>query len=205
MKIFSSHHLLQSELKSLPLMNHGWFDRVLYKLFKNIDVEYTLSIPTSTYLRAEAFCDDVVEISELYFDQRDLLSLLYDGFLHDVRKIDDVQQTYAFLSMAYDLYTRKTPVKISNLNNHPDKDRFPSFLMKNEEIYENYISLSIKLTRKKALRGEILLADMDELFPDHPFTLEKILQILLCDFIEEYKKGNHKNVMKKIIKNLQES
>jgi len=187
------------------MKNQSWFDRLFYRLYKNVNVEYTLSIPTPTYLRAEAFCEDVKELSDMLFDQRDLLSLLYDGFLYDVRKIDDVQQTYTFLMLTYEMYTRKVPIKLSNHDSDEYKNRFSSYLMANEEIKSStYVRLEVSFTRRKALRGEILLADMDEMFPEHPFTLEKILEILLYDFIEEYKKGNHKEAMKKIIENLKE-
>ncbi|MEQ2529204.1 hypothetical protein WMO40_21245 [Bacillaceae bacterium CLA-AA-H227] len=205
MRSFSRNNLIQSELQSLPMKNQSWFDRLFYRLYKNVNVEYTLSIPTPTYLRAEAFCEDVKELSDMLFDQRDLLSLLYDGFLYDVRKIDDVQQTYTFLMLTYEMYTRKVPIKLSNHDSDEYKNRFSSYLMANEEIKSStYVRLEVSFTRRKALRGEILLADMDEMFPEHPFTLEKILEILLYDFIEEYKKGNHKEAMKKIIENLKE-
>ncbi|WP_019156853.1 hypothetical protein [Robertmurraya massiliosenegalensis] len=199
MRSFSRHNLIQSELQSLSLKNpNNWFERLFYKLYKNTDVDYILSVPTSTYLRAEAFCEDVRELSEIYFDQSDLLSLLYDGFLHDVRQMDDVQKTYSFLMMTYDMYSQKVPVKI--LAN--SDERFHSYFMAAEENNLASVQLEVSFTRKKALRGEILLADMDESFPEHPFTLEKILEMLLYDFIEEYKKGNHKMAMRKIIDNL---
>lgn len=203
MRSFSKHNLINDELKMLPSGNLNWIDRIFYGFYKKVKLNYTLSIPASTYLRAEAFCEDVSELSEVNFDQRDLLSLLYDGFLYEVREMDDVEVTYTQLMMTHQIYCRKVPIKIKNNVSNDYKERFSSYLMIDEENkLQNLIQLEVSFERKKALRGEILLADMHELFPDHPFTFEKILEILMYDFIEEYKKGNHKDAMRKIVKSL---
>jgi hypothetical protein len=43
--------------------------------------------------------------------------------------------------------------------------------------------------RKDVLRGEVMLSDIAQVFPNHHFTLERVLEILLIDFIVKYSKG----------------
>lgn len=203
MRTFSKHNLISNELGLLPMSKKNWAGRIIYSLYKKTNVEYTLSLPAPIYLRAEAFCEDICELGETFFDQRDLLIVLYDSFLYQVRKDDDVEVTYTQLMMLYELYTNKVPVKISRNDEDTHRDRFPSYrLLSEEKDLNNLVELEVSFERKHALRGEILLADMEVLFPDHPFTLEKLLEMLLFDFIEEYRKGNHKSAMKSILQNL---
>lgn len=203
MRSFSKHNLIQQELSLLSDKSKNWLDRMFNYFYKTVQVQYQIKTPTSTYLRMEVFCEDVSDISEVHFTQRDLLSLLYDDFLRYAKKTDDVEVIYTQLMMKYQAFVQRTPILKQKNSKKQDDDRFPSYLfLDDEQEHLNVIEMQISFDRKKALRGEIILADMDEQFPDHPFTLEKILEMLLYDFIEEYRKGNHKMIMKKIVENL---
>lgn len=65
--------------------------------------------------------------------------------------------------------------------------------------------IEFRIKRSLALRLEVLLADIAELYPDSKFSIENVLEIIYCDFIEAYKNGNLKNVVEKIIENAQRS
>ena len=45
--------------------------------------------------------------------------------------------------------------------------------------------------RKSALKGEIILEDMEVVVPDHGYTLEKILGLLYGDFISLFRRGEN--------------
>ena len=80
---------------------------------------------------------------------------------------------------------------------------FLFFVTKSQNLVMNQIEFRIK--RSLALRLEVLLADIAELYPDSKFSIENVLEIIYCDFIEAYKNGNLKNVVEKIIENAQRS
>lgn len=54
---------------------------------------------------------------------------------------------------------------------------------------------NVRLKRKQALRGEVMLSDIATVYPHHPFTLERVLEILLIDFITKYERGEAKNII----------
>jgi hypothetical protein len=201
MRAYSKHRLIQQEIGMISNTGRNWMDRLLCSLQKSFKVNYKIAVPASTYLRMEVFCEDVSSLSEVNFNKRDLLSLLYDDFIIYVRKTDDIETIYTQLMMKYQIYTQRVPtLKPSKVKD----ERFRSYLYTDElKENRNLIEIVVSFERKSALRGEIVLADMDEQFPDHPFTLEKILEMLLFDFIEEYRQGNHKEVLKKVVKNLE--
>lgn len=46
--------------------------------------------------------------------------------------------------------------------------------------------VAIKMDRKLVLRGEVFLDDMKNLFPKHEYTVEKVLELLLVDYMNDY-------------------
>jgi hypothetical protein len=55
------------------------------------------------------------------------------------------------------------------------------------------------MRRKYALRGEVLLADMEEVQPEHGYTL-KVFELLYIDFIDKFRKGDHAGVVEDILR-----
>ncbi|MGG0844968.1 hypothetical protein [Peribacillus simplex] len=56
------------------------------------------------------------------------------------------------------------------------------------------------MRRKYALRGEIILADMEGSYPNHGFTIERVLELLYMDFIDAFRNGDTTEAIQKIIK-----
>jgi hypothetical protein len=42
---------------------------------------------------------------------------------------------------------------------------------------------------------DVLFSDMAEQFPNHRFTVERILEILFIDFVAKHKRGEAKNLI----------
>ena len=55
------------------------------------------------------------------------------------------------------------------------------------------------MRRKFALRGEVLLADMEEVQPGHGYTLERVFELLYIDFIDKFRKGDNLPLIKNIL------
>ena len=60
-------------------------------------------------------------------------------------------------------------------------------------------TLQLRMRRKFALRGEVLLADMEEVQPQHGYTLEKVFELLYVDFIDKFRKGDNASAIKNIL------
>lgn len=64
---------------------------------------------------------------------------------------------------------------------------------------EGETKIIFTLTKKEALKGELVLVDLYEAFSFH-ITLEKVIEMHLIHFIREYKKGNLPNAVADIVK-----
>ncbi|MEQ6377115.1 hypothetical protein RZN25_09810 [Bacillaceae bacterium S4-13-56] len=70
------------------------------------------------------------------------------------------------------------------------------------EELRGYEEIRTRIEHKDALRGEFLLRDMLGIYQDHSITLENILEIVYCDFIDDYRKGLIKRPIQKVIQYL---
>lgn len=183
LRSYSRNNLIQKELEALPKGKGNFFERLSYRLYRSIKVKYELEIPSSVFLRAITFCGDLSEWYEEDFTPAELMLALYKGFIARVQRENDIQMIYTQYMVRLQEQTYIQPRK-----------------------KESYIDLEIYLHHDIALRGEMALADMDIHFPNHPFTLEKVLEIDFMFFIEECQKGSktHRQLMRDIIACLDE-
>lgn len=191
MRAFSQLDLIGQELykltqkqKSRSFLDAA-VDWILSYETKYVSIE--ISIKTLILVRSQAFCYDLNELAEEednQFTPGDLLSVLYLDFLHFVRKSKSLPTVHHWL-LTKDI----SGLKVVDENGH----------VKTLHDEDEYTRLSFKLDRQAALRGEHLLLDLQEQFPEHHFTLELVLEILFTDFIKEYPKGNIHSILQKIL------
>ncbi|UOE78404.1 hypothetical protein [Parageobacillus thermoglucosidasius] len=184
-------NVYKQELELLAEQPKDWKERLKHAVYKRIlraeTLVYTFTVPASYYLRGEMLCEDVSELGEMNYTQQDLIQLLVNDFIRNVRRISDPQHIYQKL-----LLRDRRPVKINSKRMKPDSGEM-----------SNVVEVEFRIKRSLALRLEVLLADIAELHPDARFSVEDVLEIIYCDFIEAYKNGNLKNVVEKIIENAQ--
>lgn len=179
-------------------MKTTWLNIVNYS-----SVFLELNIPRSTYFRMKVLCEDINELSGQYFDQKKMLDILWRDFINQVKKVPDFKTVYDLLM---DRETKMTVVTREVIQER--KNTFTFF--ENEEVVptKKYISKNDNVTfrylmnRKQALRGEVMLADIAEIHPNHHFTLERVLEIIYCDFIEKYKQGESEKVVEQIVETM---
>ena len=191
MKRYSSANLLSEELSFIK--DNDFLSKILYKITKTSTITLTIEVPVNLYLRTEVFCDDVMELSEMIFDQGDLIYLLFNDFM---------------------LFAKKNPNPIAifklltSLERESGKDAILEqqegnlFKLTHQQKQQQMKILEFKFRRKHVLRGEILLADLEEVQPKHGFTLEKVLSLLYCDFVDKFRKGNNSEVINTIVSSL---
>ncbi|WP_374723593.1 hypothetical protein [Calidifontibacillus erzurumensis] len=197
MKKYSQHEVLQQELEVYK-SKFSFINR----LFRNIPIRYTIHIPTTVYLRAEVFCADLEEEFEAYLSTEQLITLLYIDFLQFTRRTNDLDTIYNKLATWMPKKKKKArrQIKVYGLGWMENIDVEEEADEENEiEMNKNMSEIIVPIKRKDALRGEVLLADMEQLYPGHGITLEKILEICICDFIHKYTNGDLKNIMKRIV------
>lgn len=190
LRAYSNLNLIGEELSLLKPMSEakGFLNKMLDGWLYSPTSRVTLKIPVPghMYIRARCFCDDVSEVQGERFRHVQLIDILYHDFLYFIRKNNDPQSIYNMLRL------KDGTIVISE---HEDERIIDTLDDESDYIAE----FSYSMARKDALRGEYILSDLSKVYPDHDYTLERVIQILYCDFIDEYSKGKMQNVVERII------
>jgi hypothetical protein len=185
-RTYSRLDLLEEEMSAFE--DNGFVDRFLSTLLKSRKISLSLRLPSSSIIRAKVLCEDVSIIGDLEkeFTISDLISLLYDQFLLEVRNGEGL-----------DLLYNRVMVRTSSL---------PIVKTANgiyQEVKEKRLGkVMIKLDRSEALRGEVLLDDMAGLYPDHGFRLEELLELITYDFINDIPKKTNRLIVRQILQKI---
>ncbi len=151
-------------------------------------------VPRDIYFRAQVLCEDVYDLTENRFKLRDLVEMLWEDFIDYVRRKQDIKATYQLL-LEYDQGTPNVRLKKYDEKNIEEVPLYPVRKPPVDEVEVFYS----KMKRKDALRGEVMLSDIAQVFPNHHFTLERVLEILLIDFIVKYSKGEAQKIVKEFL------
>lgn len=186
---YSQANLIDEELSLIG--SSSFIGKLLHKVNKSSTVLLSIDVPLNLFLRAEVFCEDIQDLSDMHFEQNDLMNLLYNDFLLFAKKNPDSKALFRLLT-SLEQYAGKN----SRLEKHGES----TFKLINIDKNQEMKTLNLRMRRKFALRGEVLLADMEEVQPDHGYTLEKVFELLYIDFIDKFRKGNHADVVENILR-----
>lgn len=198
----SKYKLIQEELEYLDIRNGSIIDKLLWTFIKRESIEYEVNIATSVFLRLKVFCEDIEDLSGISYTVEDLINGLYNGFLYHKKINPDIDLLYNQLSLQLDLFGKNMFQPIDKHEN----ENYERLIYKDAELVSTYknelpsfITIKMRINRKKALRGEVILADMEMKYPEHSFSIESILAILIYDFINDVKNGKAKHHIETII------
>lgn len=184
-RTYSRLDLIQEELAKLE--NKSFLDRALHILLSTKHVYLTIQIPSQLIVRANVLCEDITIIGELEkkFHISDLVCVLFNDFLNVVRKEENFDS----------LYNRLQVRNQKKLEIHQKKYTF-------YEETDGLADVKVRVERRDALRGEVVLSDLANLYPSHTFQLESLLELILIDFLIEYQRGTTRNVVKNILEKI---
>ena len=155
------------------------------------NVHLKLLLPGDIFLRAKVLCDDVADLTEGRFRLEQLIEILWSDFINHVRKKQNPKNMYRLL-MEYDQGTPNIRLKKYDIKGIEEVPLYPIRKKATDDEIEYFF---YKMNRKSALRGEIMLSDISTVYPQHPFTLERVLEIILIDFMVKYQKGEAENLI----------
>lgn len=184
-RTYSRLDLIQEELSKLE--NKSFLDRALHILLSSKHVYLTIQLPSHLVVRANVLCEDITIIGDLEkkFQLSDLGSVLFTDFLNVVRKEENFDSLYKRL-------------QVRNQNKLEIHQKEVTYYEESEGLTD----VRIRLERRDALRGEVVLSDLANLYPTHTFQLESLLELILVDFLIEYQKGTTKNTVKNILEKI---
>lgn len=163
-----------------------WFNSLLEK--KTIDIELSITVPHAIYLRTRLICDYIQSVYEIDLNTGKFLDILYMDFIHRNMKKHNPSKMYEELTK-YDMDLDDLAI-----NDH-----------KNNKVYtvrkkhQSNIELGISFSKKNIERGEMILAELDEVIGKY-MTVEKLLSRLWIGFIQSFSDGNNERAIEKIIK-----
>lgn len=186
---FSRHDLIGIELEKGQLQNNdSFFMRFLERILPEpTTCDFEVRMPTYLYLKATALVDFISEEYELEFDLGTFIWILYRDFIGRAYKYNNQDDLYNFISS---MDSREIEI-----NDYQSK----KFIINRSKEPEGETKITFTLTKKEALKGELVLVDLYEAFSFH-ITLEKVIEMHLIHFIKEYKKGNLPNAVADIVK-----
>lgn len=144
-----------------------------------------LVVPKTIYLRTLLICEHIQDKTEQAFDIITLLTILYQEF------IDNYIEEY-------------NPNVIRQEINRSYRHDEKLLIHSNDRIYAydkstcRRIVFSFYLDKKSVEKGELLLDELEEIYGEAP-TIEKMIATLWINFIEDYKTGENKKPLQKII------
>ncbi|WP_413381203.1 hypothetical protein [Alkalihalobacillus sp. 1P02AB] len=183
---YSECDLIDKELKQ---------NSFLSRIFESRNVHVKLMLPNDIYFRAKVLCEDVYNMTDKHFTLDNLVQMLWNDFLSDVIAKQDIKYIYKLL-LDYDRGT--TNVRLEQYNEQKVED-VPLYPVRKRVDKAEHEIFYCRLPRKDVLRGEVMLSDIDKVYPNHHLKMERVLEILLIDFIEKYEKGEAKSIIKELL------
>ncbi|WP_025731510.1 hypothetical protein [Heyndrickxia ginsengihumi] len=189
---FSEHDLIGVEIKkNQHQVKESVFFRILDILIPEPKTkDFSLNLPTTLFIKAIALSDFINEeydLDDCEFKIGSLIWILYKDFLGRAYKYNNLNELYSFISSM-----EHNHVGISDYRNKNGSVNIHS----NDQFGETTITIS--LSTKEALKGELVLADLYETFSYH-ITLEKLIELQVVHFLNEYKKGHLPNAVNEIV------
>jgi len=155
------------------------------------------------YLELETFIGDLKESAEedIPFYVEDLLVLLYEDFIRQVREFSDMESLSKKLAYKQQKHRPQTDKKVDYARIAPNQQRRFEYEVRRKQAM---MKISMQITRKAGLRGEVLLMKMAQTNSEFHLTLEELLSILVKDFLENIHKGSKSAIMESILDRITE-
>lgn len=198
MKKFSQFDLIRTAVV-------GGTGNVLNRLFESKYVQLEIVVPKYDFLRGQMLVSDVNDL----LDEKDdkftidqLFGLLYKDFLRQIQQGTDIVALGQFiLREIRDQHTEHTITKRDIKQLSPTHYVFEDRQVRKKRTENPLVVYPIRLLKKLVLRGEVLLYDLSDQFPDLHLTLEELIALRYRDVMKEVKAGNV-NVFQAIVRNV---
>lgn len=182
MRAFSEVNLIRREIENQRSL--------LWKLFAPQTVSVKFSLQDELLFRAKNLCEDVADQTEEPFNVDDLVQFLLEDIVDYVKQKQNIKHMHS-LFLDRDKSTHNVRLK----HYHDSRDEVTPLYPMNKEELIDWSEVRVRIDRKDVLRLEVLLADMSKIYQYHHFTVERVLEILLIDFVSKYEVGEAKAII----------
>ncbi|CAK6481386.1 hypothetical protein ACPOM7_17340 [Peribacillus castrilensis] len=184
----------------LDLINNGVIDHagsLIHRLFESKHARLNIKVPLYDLKRAQVFVGTINEIIEDEVDNiftlEELIYMFYLDFLRQIDRgmnldtlakwIRSIQKDEIDSDLEINHYLQeKKELNIEDLKQH---------FKKRNTKKEEYTYISVKIEKQHVLRGEVLLHDLHELYPDLHLDVEEFLTLRFKDIMSQIKSGDY--------------
>ncbi|ERN54339.1 hypothetical protein [Alkalihalophilus marmarensis] len=184
MRAFSEVNLIKKEIENQR--------SVIWRVLTSSTVSVKLFLQNELLFRAKNLCEDVADLTEEHYKLDDLVQFLLEDIVDYVKRKQNIKYMHS-LFLKFDKSTHN--VRLKHYKNLSDEIK-PLYPMNREKVVD-WSKIRLRIERKDVLRLEVLLADMSKVYADHHFTVERVLEILLIDFVSKYEKGEATKILRK--------
>lgn len=194
------YELIRSEIGSMHNKNHikEIFSSILTIPSRPVSVSLKLDLPEYEVLRSQIFLEDLSEQLEDGIDLSiiDLLSLLLKDFLYVVSTTTKMENLKDSLLEKKQQFLAKTERVEEFVEVSPGHS---SLRVRDKPRRIRYYTLELTIPRKTALRLEIILYDLEQLFKSFQMDLDELISIVFLEFVHYLKIGKQKDMVKRFI------
>lgn len=194
------YELIHSELLTMQNKNSikGLLSSIFPKLSRSAYVFIQVDLPEYEVLRAQVFLDDLADKleEETQLTIIDLIALLLKDFLYVASTNTKLEILKNSLLNKKKQYLSKTEQVEEYVEVSPGHT---SLQIRNRPRQIRFYSLELTIPRKTALRLEIVLYDLEQMFTSFQMGLDELISIVFLEFVHHLKIGEEKNMIKRFI------
>jgi hypothetical protein len=194
------YELIRSEISTMHNRSNfkGILSSILTLPSRPAAVFIKIDLPEYEVLRAQVFLEDLSE--RLEDDSQltiiELIALLLKDFLHVCSTTTKMESLKDSLQEKKNHFLSKTERVEEYVEVAPGHT---SLRIRDKPRRIRYYTLELTIPRKTALRLEIILYDLEQLFKSFQMGIDELVSIVFLEFVHHLKNGKQKDMIKRFI------
>lgn len=192
--------LIRSELLTMQNKTNikGILSTILTLPSRPASAYLKIDLPEYEILRSQVFLEDLAE--KLEDDSQltivDLIALLLKDFLHVASTTTKMENLKDSLLEKRNQFLSKTERVEEYVEVAPGHT---SLRIRNKPRRTRYYTLELTIPRKTALRLEIVLYDLEQMYKSFQMGIDELVSIVFLEFVHHLKNGKQKDMIKRFI------
>jgi hypothetical protein len=192
-------------LNNAVVGNNG---QVINRLFESKSIRLTISLPVYDLKRAAVFVGTVNELIEDETDKlftiEQLISILYEDFLRQVEQGMDLDTLAEAIERKMNEF-KKAEMKVyhylSDVQDDLKLNDLKRQFKEKKQVHNEQTYFQFRILKKYVLKGEVILHDLNELYPRIQLSVEELIALRFKDVMKQIKAGDYRiltNIVRKL-------
>lgn len=160
--MYSKYGVMTKEIKLMNALK--WWERMKLQMILKEKYTFEVKMLKAYLFRLSIIIEDMEEES-YECTTSDLAEILIEDFLEHIRSKNSMEQLYQILE---------------GKKYHVEED------LLHDDDEGKYGLINVQIDRRTLRRIEVFFSDMAYSYPTHGYTAEKLINILMCDYMKYY-------------------